>query len=325
MPTNPAILSGLQPSPQRPAVAIRQAGDRQLLVEYGPMKADLHLNFRVQALWQILKDSPIDGVVDSAPGFRSLLITFDPARTSRSRVIAEIAAREQSAPDIIHLTLPSREVLLPIAFDDSRTREAVSRYRADTRDDAPNVSDGDNIDYIVRYNGFDDREEFISTFLGTTWWNGLMGYFPGLPSLFSMDPRTQLTVPKYNPARMWTPEGSVALGGPCVVLYPMEAPGSYQLFGRSIPMRATFDSPRAGESAEERNLLRVGDRVRFRRVTEEELIELRLEVFENRYRYDIVDSEFAVAEYAADVNRHRSETETVARRRADAAALVEVP
>jgi urea carboxylase len=289
------------------------------------MVPDLHLNFRVQALWQILKDSPIDGVVDSAPGFRSLLITFDPAQTSRSRVIAEIATREQSAPDIKHLVLPSRKVLLPIAFDDSKTQDAVARYRETTREDAPNVVDGDNIDYIVRYNGFADREEFISAFLSATWWNGLMGYFPSLPSLFSMDPRTQISVPKYNPARMWTAEGAVALGGPCVVLYPIEAPGSYQIFGRTLPMRTSFDSPKSGESPEKRNLLRPGDRVSFRRVTESELIDLRLQVFENRYSYDIVDDDYVVSEYASDVKRYRAEIAAIGRRRADAAAVVEVP
>lgn len=288
------------------------------------MTVDLQLNFRVQALWQILKDAPIHGVTESAPGFRSLLITYDPAVVKRSRVVSELTEREFSAPNPSSLILPSRLLRLPIAFDDEMTREAVRRYRMTTRADAPNVVGGDNIDYIVRYNGFPDREAFIEAFITTTWWNAFMGYFPGLPSLFSLDPRTQIAVPKYNPARMWTAEGAVGIGGPCVVLYPMEVPGSYQLFGRTLPLRVITDriDPLMPDASQ---LFRVGDRVEFYRVTEEELSRLRLRVFEGSYEYDITIDDFPAAEHVAATQAHAAETAAIAQVRREAASTVSVP
>ena len=40
-------------------------------------------------------------------------------------------------------------------------------------------------------------------------------------------------VPKYNPARTFSPEGAVGLGGAYMCIYPMESPGGYQLIGRT--------------------------------------------------------------------------------------------
>jgi urea carboxylase len=56
---------------------------------------------------------------------------------------------------------------------------------------------------------------------------------------------------KYNPVRATTPEGTVGLGGPLTVseyrmrlvwvpladiaVYPMAAPGGYQMWGRTLP------------------------------------------------------------------------------------------
>ncbi|ONM46702.1 5-oxoprolinase subunit B family protein [Nocardia donostiensis] len=338
MPSSRTVLHALPGGLSRPAVQVRQAGNHQILVEYGDMEVDLRLNFRVHALRQALVTDPVDGVIDTAPGFRSMMVTFDPDRISRTRLLQEVIARERSAPDLESLVLPSRTVTLPIAFDDEMTREAVKYYRITTRNDAPNVRDGDNIDYIVRYNGFPSREEFFARFLATTWWNAFIGYFPGLPSLFSMDPLTQISAPKYNPARMWTAEGAVGIGGPCVVLYPVEAPGSYQLFGRTLPLwNRNFAGNSAGNSdsgtgetapaavAARSNLFQVGDRVTFTRVTEKELLTLRLRVFEGSYEYQIADDDFVVAEYLDEIARLAPKAAAIVAERQLAASRVEVP
>ncbi|WP_051024395.1 5-oxoprolinase subunit B family protein [Nocardia aobensis] len=329
-----AILRTLAGDSTRPAMHVKQAGDNQILIEYDDMELDLRLNFRVQALRRALVDHPIDGVTETAPGFRSVMLAFDPGRIARPRLLDEVVEREKSTPDTESLVLSSRTVTLPIAFDDEMTREAVRRYRITTRNDAPNVSDGDNIDYIVRYNGFLGREDFFDRFVAATWWNAFIGYFPGLPSLFSLDPLTQISVPKYNPARMWTAEGAVGMGGPCVVLYPVEAPGSYQVFGRTLPLGGRNFGADAGDSAQSNetmdaasdfNLFRIGDRVNFTRVTEKELLALRLKVFEGTYDYRIEAGEFVVAEYLDEVGRLASRAAVVAAERRRAAESVRVP
>ena len=87
--------------------------------------------------------------------------------------------------------------------------------------------------------------------------------------MFPIDPRMEITVPKYNPTRTWTAEGAVGIGGPCVAIYPVESPGGYQLFGRTLPI---YDMQ--GRNAAFRDdplLIRPGDRVQFTVVDEAEL------------------------------------------------------
>jgi allophanate hydrolase subunit 1 len=228
-------------------------------------------------------------------------------------LIDELNAVEDAVPAGGGLEIPSRVIHLPIAFDDSRSREAVERYMRSVRDDAPNVEGSNNVDYIVRYNGLADREALYEEVLATEWWNAFTGFFPGLPFMYPLDPRYAVFAPKYNPTRTWTAEGAVGLGGPCVAIYPVESPGGYQLFGRTLPI---YDL--AGRNAAFRPdpiLIKPGDRVKFHRVTEEELDAAWEQVRADRYEYRVEEDPFdvetwiqhcdEVAEEAAEHRRRR--------------------
>ncbi|WP_160148709.1 5-oxoprolinase subunit B family protein [Amycolatopsis alkalitolerans] len=275
-------------------VSYRPAGDRYVLVEYGEAELDLRLNFFVVRAFTGLTADPPPGFVEAAPGFRSILVHFDPARTSRAALLDHLAAVHERQPEVSSLVLPSRRISLPIAFDDSATRRAVKLYAATIRA-APYTEGGSNIDYIVAQNGLPDRESLYAKLLGTEWWTAFTGFAPGLPFTFSLRAPTELSVPKYNPTRAWTPEGAVGMGGPCLAVFPVDSLGSYQLVGRTVPI---FDAlARNDVFAESPFLVRAGDRLRFFRVSEHELTEIRRQVLENRYRYDVVEEPFAVAGY----------------------------
>ena len=52
------------------AVTYRQAGDKYVLVEYGPLVLDLNLRFRAHALMEQLKANPLPGAIELVPGMR---------------------------------------------------------------------------------------------------------------------------------------------------------------------------------------------------------------------------------------------------------------
>ncbi|MCM2579498.1 carboxyltransferase domain-containing protein [Streptomyces meridianus] len=321
--TAPAIISTTPAVADRPAITYRPAGDRHILVEYGEPKLDLRLNFFVIAALARLTESPPPGFVEAAPGLRSILVSFDPTVTRRSDLIDALEAVHDAEGDTSSLVIPSRRITLPIAFEDSTSFDAVERYMTTIRQDAPNCVGGNNIDYVVDHTGLADREALYENIMATEWWNAFTGFFPGLPFMFPLDSRREITVPKYNPTRTWTAEGAVGIGGPCVAVYPVESPGGYQLFGRTVPIfdilgrhRAFHDNPL---------LLRPGDRVRFTRVSEEELLEFRRRVFEDDYEYAIEDSPFVVADHLAEAERHAAEAEELRAQRAAAVRNVEVP
>jgi allophanate hydrolase subunit 1 len=191
------------------------------------------------------------------------------------------------------------------------------------RKDAPNVIDGHNAEYIARYNGLRDVEETIETICGTEWWNACIGFWPGLPFMFPLDPRKAIVVPKYNPTRPWTPEGGVGIGGPCVAIYPVPSPGGYQMFGRTVPV---YDLKKQNAAFRENPiLLRPGDRIRWARVSEDELEARRAALAEDRAAYDIVDDPFDVRRYLRFLAETREEAEAFRRRQDAAQRQVPVP
>jgi allophanate hydrolase subunit 1 len=283
------------------------------------MELDLRLNFRVQAVHDALRADPPAGLVETAPGFRSILLSYQGVRPESlvehlDRVHAEVADGAE---------IPSRLVNLPIAFDDSESRRAVQRYLDTIRPDAPNAEGGTNVDYVVQYNGFADREALYEAVLATEQWVGFIGFFPGLPFMFPLDPRETVFVPKYNPSRTWTAEGAVGLGGPCYSIYPVESAGGYQLLGRTLPV---YDLAGRNEIfRDDPLLLRPGDRVRFHRVGEDELLALFEDVRADRYRYDRQDGVFDVVEYVRWLTTVRDEADATRTRREAAAAETPVP
>jgi urea carboxylase len=318
-----AIITATPARGDRPAIAYRAAGDRYVLVEYGKMTLDLELSFFVTSVSAHLTANPITGLVEAAPGFRSLLLHYDPEVIGRDALMEAVEEVHDAQPPVRSLVIPSRLITLPIAFDDSESREAVRRYATTIRRDAPNIRDDSNIDYIVECNGLPDREALYATVTGTEWWNAYTGFFPGLPFMFPLDSRNAITVPKYNPTRTWTAEGAVGIGGPCVAIYPVESPGGYQLFGRTVTV---FDIQARHEAfRDDPILIRPGDRVRFERVTEEQMLALRAEVLDNRYEYAIDDDPFSVADYIARTAKVRDEAEALRAARESAAARTEVP
>lgn len=279
----------------KPTIVYRQAGERSLLIEYGEMDLDLTLNFLVLAVDGALAERPIEGVTEVAPGFRSILIRYDPAQISGAELLDRMRTVHEELPEESELEIPSRRIRLPVALDDSTSRKAVKRYIEGIRADAPNAEGGNNIDYVVRYNGLKDRDELWSSILGTEQWTGFMGFFPGLAFMFPVDPRYVVSVPKYNPTRTWTAEGALGIGGPCTTVYPVESPGGYQLLGRTLRI---FDLERRNKGfGDSPFLLRPADRVSFYEVDEEQLDAEWETVEAGEYEYDIEDSPFDVGEY----------------------------
>ena len=320
---NAALLAETPAQDGRPAAVFRSAGDRFLLVEFGPMELDLTLNFRVLGLNQALKDAAIPGVIETIPALRSILIHYDSTELKPSELISEVNRYYAGLPPVENLTIPSREITLPMAVNDQWTRADIAKYVQFIRKDAPNIRDGNNIDYAAEYNGLRDADEFVDYVLATPWWNAANGFFPGLPFMFPLDPRYAVVIPKYNPTRPWTPEGAVGIAGPCLAIYPVPSPGGYQLIGRTIPI---YDSLQRNPAfADNPILMKPGDRVSFTRTNDAELILLREEVYSGGYAYQIKDGVLNVGEYLAQLDAIKPETEAFKRRQQEAAERTPVP
>jgi urea carboxylase len=156
-----------------------------------------------------------------------------------------------------------------------------------------------NIEFIRRINGLDSIEEvqrilFEASYLVM----GLGDVYLGAPVATPVDPRHRLVTTKYNPARTWTPENAVGIGGAYLCIYGMEGPGGYQFVGRTVQMwnryRQTADF-KDGKPW----LLRFFDQIKFYPVSESELLKLRRDFITGHFKLRIEENRFSLKQYNA--------------------------
>jgi urea carboxylase len=278
-----------------PAVAYRQAGDKYILLEYGPMELDLRFRLRVHALMEELKKNPVAGILELSPGVRSLQINYDSRVITQKQLIDALLATEDRLPPVDTMRIDTRVVHLPMAFEDSATLGAVAKYRQSVRDTAPWLPN--NVDFIQRLNGLDHRDDVRDIVFKTSYMVlGLGDVYLGAPCAVPVDPRHRLLTSKYNPARTFTAEGTVGIGGVYMCIYGMDSPGGYQLIGRTLPIWNKFMFNPVFENGEPW-LLKFFDQVRFYPVSEEELTEQRLAFREGRASIKIEQEVFDLGAY----------------------------
>ncbi|OAE00408.1 urea carboxylase [Arthrobacter sp. OY3WO11] len=315
------VLGRVPEGPGRPAVTYRRSGDDNLLVEYGEMVLDLGLRARVHALHQHIERLRVPGIVDLTPGIRSLQIKVEPSVLSTKKLLGLVQEIEAALPASSELVVPSRTVRLPLSWDDPATREAIERYMAGVRDDAPWCPW--NIEFIRRINGLDSVNDVFDTVFNAEYLVlGLGDVYLGAPVATPLDPRHRLVTTKYNPARTWTPENAVGIGGAYMCIYGMEGPGGYQFVGRTTQVWSRYADSAPFEPGSPW-LLRFFDRISWYPVSPEELLDLRADMAAGRGRgVEIEDGTFSLAEHEVFLEENR-ESITAFREKQGAAFAVE--
>ncbi|MFD4503201.1 5-oxoprolinase/urea amidolyase family protein [Streptomyces sp. NPDC058457] len=276
-------------------VTYRRSGDDNLLVEFGPMHLDLALRMRVHALMEAVTAADLTGVTDLTPGIRSLQIQTDPRLLAQAELLGAVREIVLALPPTDELVVPSRTVHLPLSWDDPATREAIARYMAGVRDDAPWCPW--NIEFIRRINGLDSVDDVYRTVFDAEYLVlGLGDVYLGAPVATPLDPRHRLVTTKYNPARTWTAENSVGIGGAYLCIYGMEGPGGYQFVGRTTQVWSGWQQRGAFEPGMPW-LLRFFDRIRWYPVSADELLDLRADITSGRFVPRIEEGTFSLASY----------------------------
>jgi urea carboxylase len=285
-----------------PGVSYRRAGDRFLLVEYGPMTLDLELRARVHALEQWVAAN-LDGVIDATAGVRSLLVQVDGETRGVSSALSALQRAEDELGAVREMEFESRVVHLPLSWDDPSTRVAIDRYMHGVRPDAPWCPW--NIEFIRRINGLASAGDVYDTVFSARYLVlGLGDVYLGAPVATPLDPRHRLVTTKYNPARTWTPENAVGIGGAYLCIYGMEGPGGYQLVGRTVQV---WNRDARGPHFDQPWLLRNFDQIQFHPVSAEELMEQRDAQSRGELGICCETTKFRLSEQRCFLYEHREE------------------
>ena len=298
--TDDCIVAVREAKNSLPRVVARRAGDKYLLVEYGDLVLDLELRFRVHVLMTRLEVTNLPGILDLTPGIRSLQVHYDSRTLPLAKLLATLSEIEDGMGDIGDIEVPSRIVHMPLSWDDPQTQLAIDKYMQSVRADAPWCPS--NIEFIRRINGLPSIADVKRIVHDANYLVlGLGDVYLGAPVATPVDPRHRLVTTKYNPARTWTPENAVGIGGAYMCVYGMEGPGGYQFVGRTAQVWNRFHVTREFEKGKPW-LLRFFDQIRFYDVSGGDLLAFRDGFLQGKTGIKIEETTFSLSSYRKFLN-----------------------
>jgi inhibitor of KinA len=223
-----------------------------LLLSWGNC-IDPVINDQVQALYRRLAERALPGILDYIPAYSSLTLVLDAAYFDRfhpgeaplqmARALVEAAMETNNLAGVCTPGEVTAQNLagvksIPVCYDPA--------FAPDLLPLADRL--GISVDQLVQIHTAETYKVYM------------LGFLPGFAYMGTVDER--IAAPRLSRPRREVPAGSVGIAGRQTGIYPLDAPGGWNLIGRT-PLRM-FDAHRA-----EPVLLRPGDLVRFYPVSPE--------------------------------------------------------
>ena len=216
------------------ALQILPLGDQAILVTLGD-GIDSAVNDQVVALYERLVNVADAGIDFCTPAFCSLGVGYDPAVISFN----DLSKLVQQQFELIQTTggRKRRLVRIPVCYS---------------------VDLGVDLEQVAATTGL-TCEQVVELHTSKTYRAYMLGFLPGFAYLGSVDHR--LRVDRKPEPRMKVATGSVGLAGEQTGVYPFEAPGGWQIIGRT-PI-SLYDQSGVWQEKESQFLVLPGDDVQF--------------------------------------------------------------
>jgi len=227
--------------------ALSRVGDAEIVVEC-EQRIDADLNARVLAVAGAIRQWRRPGVRDVVESYCAVTMHFDPLKTDITALLSQLEAEVARAPAVVDdARWGGRHLTVPVSYG--------GLYGPDLGAVATFASCSE-AEVIVRHSAQSYRVY-------------MLGFLPGFAYMGSVPP--DLAMPRRKTPRLDVPAGSVGIAGQQTGVYPLAAPGGWQIIGRT-PL-VPFDLGRA-----EPFLFRPGDTIRFAPVSPERFEDLAVAV-----------------------------------------------
>lgn len=217
-------------------------GDRALLVEFGNT-VSLDLNRKVHTLDRAISQLELQGVEDCVPTYRSLLVHYDPLKTSYEQLVSRLRDLEGKLGGFSVST-------------QKRVIEVLVVYGGEY---------GPDLNYVAKYHNL-DKKEVIQLHSGREYTVYMIGFIAGFPYLGEV--ADEIATPRLKTPRLRVPAGSVGIAEKQTGIYPCESPGGWQIIGRT-PLKF-FDARKYPPA-----LIQPGYTVKFKPIGKEEFEDFR--------------------------------------------------
>jgi len=211
-------------------------GDRGLLLEFGD-EINREINEKVRRMALAIQAEAMEGIIETVPTYRSLLIIYNPMILSIEGLKERLNTIEEG---LQQTPLPEPKLTrIPVVYG--------GIY-------------GPDLEEVAKYLQV-SPEEVIRLHCSKPYLIYMIGFMPGYPYMGELP--QELVVPRLKTPRLIVPKGSVAIAQRQTGIYSMESPGGWQLLGRTpVEMFDPEKNPPA--------LLQMGDFVQFYQISEKE-------------------------------------------------------
>jgi len=211
-------------------------GDSGLLIEFGDA-IDLKTNCRVITFNDAILKANFRGIEELVPTYRSLLIRYDPQKINYRKLVDRIKDVEK-AP-MLTTRREGKRIVIPVIYG--------GEY-------------GPDLDYVTQTHGLTE-EQVIRLHSERQYRVYMIGFIAGFPYLGEV--ADEIATPRLETPRLKVPAGSIGIAEKQTGIYPCEAPGGWQIIGRTtIKLFNPAKNPPT--------LLKAGDSVRFKPISENE-------------------------------------------------------
>jgi len=192
----------------------------------------------IQYIWQRLRESAIQGLLDIIPAYHTITILLDPEKWNNRTQATSLSAglvplliqRLQTHAKVVSLV--TRKISIPVCYHIRMAPDLEAL--ASWADCTP--------------------EEVIAIHTNTVYSVYMLGFLPGFAYMGKVDAR--IAAPRHQRPRKEVPPGSVGIAAQQTGIYPTASPGGWQLIGRT-PLRMWM--PEHSNPC----FLQPGDEVRF--------------------------------------------------------------
>ncbi|KAJ3987452.1 allophanate hydrolase subunit 2-domain-containing protein [Lentinula detonsa] len=290
----------------KPGFDFRQAGDSAILVECGPMHVDLTMRAYIHSFELEVMKKGLTGIERFSPCIRSTMCHFNPKQITQKDLLSILIEATHALPNsVTDLNFPGQHFTFPVVLNDRWCHDAILQYMKTTRNKAIYLPS--NVDYLAQNNGLGSAQIALQRIVQSDHLVLGVGFYLACPFTVPLDPRCRLVGQKMNPSRTYTPRGAVGLAGLVSAIYPIESPGGYQLYGRTLPAWQTWGRG-SNFSMDRPWLLQPFDQIHFEVVTEEEYTKLEQSFDAGQYSFKMENCTFSMKEYAAFIKSVEAET-----------------
>lgn len=180
-------------------------GDTAFTIQFG-YDVERSLSLQVMRIKAALDRAKLPGVVETVTTYRSMIIHYDPLRTSQDRLIAAIDPLLENAPAI---AATGTTWFIPVCYD----REFAL-----------------DLDFVAEQWGI-TAERMVEIHSSIEHYVYMLGFQPGQPHMGDLP--KEMTLSRRQEPRVFVQKGSVLTATGLTVIYPNDNPSGWHIIGRT--------------------------------------------------------------------------------------------